>query len=147
MWMIDCKGYGRKRSWRNLKLYPCICVEGLRKTTKHLSKINRSGPRFELGTPPPKKRSRSVNGNNRVRTDIIRALDYIPIVWLVIVMTLYQLMTLFSMLGNHELWIVRDLGGNVHGTGKLRTTPKYLWIIGPWVQTKYPILTESRSRK
>jgi hypothetical protein len=35
-WIINWKGYGRKRSWRNLRHYPGICLEGLRKTTKNL---------------------------------------------------------------------------------------------------------------
>jgi hypothetical protein len=40
--MIHWKGYGRKRSWPNLIYYPCICLEELSKTTKHLSQNSRS---------------------------------------------------------------------------------------------------------
>jgi hypothetical protein len=34
--MMTCKGYGSKRSRHNLRYYPRICVEVLRKTTKNL---------------------------------------------------------------------------------------------------------------
>jgi hypothetical protein len=34
--MVKCKGCGRKRPWPNFKLYPNICLVGLRKITKNL---------------------------------------------------------------------------------------------------------------
>jgi hypothetical protein len=34
--MINCKGHGRKRSWLNVRFYPGIGLEGLRKTKKKL---------------------------------------------------------------------------------------------------------------
>jgi hypothetical protein len=39
---MNWKGCGRKRSWLNLRYYPGICVEGLRKTMKNLSQDSRS---------------------------------------------------------------------------------------------------------
>jgi hypothetical protein len=38
--MMNWKGHGRKRSWPNLKLYPVVCLEGLRKPTKNLSQYS-----------------------------------------------------------------------------------------------------------
>jgi hypothetical protein len=43
---MNLKGYGRKRSWPNLRYYPEIYLEGLRKTTKN-SGYPVPGPRFE----------------------------------------------------------------------------------------------------
>jgi hypothetical protein len=34
---MDGNGYGRKRSWLNLRYHPSIWLEGLRKTTKYFS--------------------------------------------------------------------------------------------------------------
>jgi hypothetical protein len=39
---MNWKGYGRKRLWPNLRYYPGICMEGLRKTTKSLTQAIRS---------------------------------------------------------------------------------------------------------
>jgi hypothetical protein len=36
-WMMNWKGCGMKWPWSNLKYYPGICLEGLRKTAKNLS--------------------------------------------------------------------------------------------------------------
>jgi hypothetical protein len=44
--------YGRKRSWPNLRFYPRICLEGLRKATKNLSQDNWS-PGEDLKPGPP----------------------------------------------------------------------------------------------
>jgi hypothetical protein len=49
---MNWKGCGRKRSWPNLRYYPGICLEGLRKTTKNLSQDNRS-PGRDLNPGPP----------------------------------------------------------------------------------------------
>jgi hypothetical protein len=50
-WMISWKGFWRKRSWPNLKSYPDIGPQGLRKTTKKpQSGKPVSGPRLEPGT-------------------------------------------------------------------------------------------------
>jgi hypothetical protein len=46
---MNWKGCGRKRSWPNLRYYPGICLEGLRKTTKNLSQDSRSPPEYEAG--------------------------------------------------------------------------------------------------
>jgi hypothetical protein len=35
--------YGRKWSWHNLRYYPGICLEGLRKTTRNLVQISHVG--------------------------------------------------------------------------------------------------------
>jgi hypothetical protein len=43
--MADWKGCGRKRSWPNLRYYPGICPEGLRKRMKNLSHYSRSAGR------------------------------------------------------------------------------------------------------
>jgi hypothetical protein len=48
-----------KRSWRNFKYYPDICLEVLRKATETSVRIADLGPRFELGTS--KLRSWSAN--------------------------------------------------------------------------------------
>jgi hypothetical protein len=33
--MMNQKEYGRKKTWPNLRYYPSICLEWLRKTTKN----------------------------------------------------------------------------------------------------------------
>jgi hypothetical protein len=49
---MQWNGYGRKRSWPNLKYCPGICLERLRKTTKNLSQDSRSpGRGFHPGPP------------------------------------------------------------------------------------------------
>jgi hypothetical protein len=50
--MMQWKGFG-KRSWPNLRYYPRIRLEGLRKTTKTLSQDSRSQIR-NLTPGPPK---------------------------------------------------------------------------------------------
>jgi hypothetical protein len=50
--MLNCKGFGRKRSWPNLRHYPGILVEGLREIIKNLSEDSRSQDR-ELNLRPP----------------------------------------------------------------------------------------------
>jgi hypothetical protein len=50
MWMMNWKGCGRKLSWHNLRYYPGIRLEGLRKITTNLSGEPASKPRFEPGT-------------------------------------------------------------------------------------------------
>jgi hypothetical protein len=46
---MNWKGYGRKQSRPNIRHYPGIWLEGLRKTTKSLSRVNWSrGPKFEF---------------------------------------------------------------------------------------------------
>jgi hypothetical protein len=58
--IMNWKGYGRKRSWRNLRYYLGICLEGLKKNTKHMPGEPISGPIvFEPGTS--RIRTRSVN--------------------------------------------------------------------------------------
>jgi hypothetical protein len=42
MMINELERYGRKRSWPNLKYYPSMCLEGLRKTMKNLSQENQS---------------------------------------------------------------------------------------------------------
>jgi hypothetical protein len=49
----ELKRRGRKGSWPNLRYYPDFCLEGLRKTTKKLSKDSRSSGR-NLNQGPPK---------------------------------------------------------------------------------------------
>jgi hypothetical protein len=49
---MNWKGCGRKRSWPNLRYYPDICLEGLRKKTKNLSQFIRS-PGRDLNPGPP----------------------------------------------------------------------------------------------
>jgi hypothetical protein len=43
--MMNWKGYGRKRSWPNLRCYPEICLEGLRNATKNLGQNSQSSVR------------------------------------------------------------------------------------------------------
>jgi hypothetical protein len=50
--MINWKRFGRKRSWPNLRNYPSISLERLRKTTKTPSQDSRCpGRNFNLGPP------------------------------------------------------------------------------------------------
>jgi hypothetical protein len=49
---MNGKGCGRKRSWPNLRYYPGICLEGLRKATKNFSQDSRS-PGRDLNSGPP----------------------------------------------------------------------------------------------
>jgi hypothetical protein len=46
-WITNWKGCGRKQSWSNLRYYPGICLEGLRKTTNKPQSVTRL--RFEPG--------------------------------------------------------------------------------------------------
>jgi hypothetical protein len=49
---MNWKGCGRKRSWPDVRYFPGICLEGVRKTTKYLSQDNRSlGRDLNLGPP------------------------------------------------------------------------------------------------
>jgi hypothetical protein len=48
--MINCKGCGKKWSWPNLRHYPGMCLEGLRKTSKPPSGDLVSGSRLEPWT-------------------------------------------------------------------------------------------------
>jgi hypothetical protein len=57
-WMMNWKRCWR-RSWPNLRYYPGICLEGLRKTTNNLSRDSRSQDR-DLN-PDLRIQSRSVN--------------------------------------------------------------------------------------
>jgi hypothetical protein len=50
--MMNLKGYARKLSPPNLRSYPGICLEGLRKTTKTLIQDSRSQGR-DLNPVPP----------------------------------------------------------------------------------------------
>jgi hypothetical protein len=50
--MMDWKGSGRKRTRHNLKYYPGIHLEGLRKTTEILTHDSRS-PGRDLNPEPP----------------------------------------------------------------------------------------------
>jgi hypothetical protein len=47
------KGFGRKQSWPNLRYYPGIYLEGLRKTMKNLSHYSQSSGQ-DLNLAPPK---------------------------------------------------------------------------------------------
>jgi hypothetical protein len=49
---MNLKGYGTKLSWPNLRYYPAICLEGLKKTMKTLSQDKRSSGR-DLESGPP----------------------------------------------------------------------------------------------
>jgi hypothetical protein len=50
--MMKWKGFGRKRSWPNFKVFFGIHLEGLRKTTKNLSQAIRSPGRDFNPLPP-----------------------------------------------------------------------------------------------
>jgi hypothetical protein len=43
--MMNCKGCGKKLSWRTLMYYAGICLEELRKTTRNLRQNSRSSDR------------------------------------------------------------------------------------------------------
>jgi hypothetical protein len=50
--MMNWKGYERNRLWPNLRYYPGIYMEGLRKTTNNLSQDSRSaGQALNSGRP------------------------------------------------------------------------------------------------
>jgi hypothetical protein len=51
--MMNWKGFGSKRSWPNLRYYPSLCRDGLRKITKNLTQDSRSPCRY-LNPGPPK---------------------------------------------------------------------------------------------
>jgi hypothetical protein len=57
-------GFGRKRSWPNLRNYPGIRLEGLRKTTEHLSQDSRS-PRRDLKPGHPEYEARVLTSGPR----------------------------------------------------------------------------------
>jgi hypothetical protein len=47
---MNGKGCGKKRLWLNLRYYPGICLKGLSKTTKNLSRDSQSpGQDLKLG--------------------------------------------------------------------------------------------------
>jgi hypothetical protein len=52
--MINWKEFGTKQSWSNLRYYPGICVEGLRKTRKTLRQDSWS-PGRDLNPGPAEK--------------------------------------------------------------------------------------------
>jgi hypothetical protein len=52
-WIMNQNGRGRKWSWPNLRYYPKICLEGLRKATNNLSQGSWS-PSQDLILRPPK---------------------------------------------------------------------------------------------
>jgi hypothetical protein len=62
--MISWKRYERKRSWTNLRCYPSISLEGLRKIRKSLNQDSRSpgrdlslrSPEYEAGVSTPRLR-------------------------------------------------------------------------------------------
>jgi hypothetical protein len=51
--MMNWKGCGRKWLWSNLRFYPGICPEGLRKTTEKFDQDSQS-LRRDLNPGPPK---------------------------------------------------------------------------------------------
>jgi hypothetical protein len=51
-WPVNRKGFGRKRLWPNVRYYPGICLDGLRKTTESLIQDSRS-PDRDLNPGPP----------------------------------------------------------------------------------------------
>jgi hypothetical protein len=63
MWMMNWKGFERKRSWPNLRYYPNICLEGLRKTTKIPSQDSRF-PGRDLNPGPPEYEAGVLTGLN-----------------------------------------------------------------------------------
>jgi hypothetical protein len=51
-WMMNWKGYGRKRLWLNFRYCPGICLEGLSETTRIPNKYSQSpGRDLNLGSP------------------------------------------------------------------------------------------------
>jgi hypothetical protein len=63
---MNRKGCGTKQSWPNLRYYPGICLEGLRKTTKNLTQDNRS-PGRDLNPGPPEYEAGVLPLNHEVR--------------------------------------------------------------------------------
>jgi hypothetical protein len=68
-WMCDRrimnpKGCGRKWSWPNLRYYPAICLEGLRKTTKKLSQ-DWQFPGWDLNPGPPEHETGALTARPR----------------------------------------------------------------------------------
>jgi hypothetical protein len=61
-WMMNWKGFGRRRSWPNLRYFPGICLKNEKNHEKHKWGLPVSGPRFQPGTS--RIRSRSVNQSN-----------------------------------------------------------------------------------
>jgi hypothetical protein len=57
-WIMSWKGYGRKRSWPNLKYYLCIFRDRIGKTTKNLTKIILSPGFSAQDTGPPRYEGR-----------------------------------------------------------------------------------------
>jgi hypothetical protein len=47
---MNWKGWGRKKSWLNLRYFSSISPKRLRKATKNVSQNINPWPRFELGT-------------------------------------------------------------------------------------------------
>jgi hypothetical protein len=64
-WMMNWKGFERKRSWPNLRLYPGIFLEGLRKTMKNLRQDIRS-PSRDLSPGPPEYEVRVLTARPRL---------------------------------------------------------------------------------
>jgi hypothetical protein len=49
---MNCKGFERKRAWSNLRYYPGIRLEGLRKITKNLNTDSWSSGQHLNPVPP-----------------------------------------------------------------------------------------------
>jgi hypothetical protein len=67
-WITNWKGYGKKWSWSKSRSYPCIWLDGLRKTTENFIQDNwYPGPTFEPGNS--QIWSRSANCSNTMFGD------------------------------------------------------------------------------
>jgi hypothetical protein len=71
---MNCKEYGRKESWPNLRYFPSSCLEGLRKTMKTLSHDNQ-WPRQDLNWASPQYRLEALH-RNRQHTEKLAISEY-----------------------------------------------------------------------
>jgi hypothetical protein len=77
------KGWERKLSWPNLKYYPGICLEGLRKTTKNIGQDSRSpGPDLNSGPPEYEAGVLATRPRSSVTISTLQFIPYVAIKWL-----------------------------------------------------------------
>jgi hypothetical protein len=69
--MMQWKGFGRKRSWPNLRYYPEICLEGLRKPAEKSQDSRFLGR--DLNPGPPEYEARE--GNTQPRRSVHNCID------------------------------------------------------------------------
>jgi hypothetical protein len=108
---MNLKGFGRKRSWSNLRHYTINCNEILRKSTKILSQDSMSTGR-DLNPGPLKYEARALTGRPQHSLDALRTRDLLVVVYV----DRQRQPTLFLITIHYRLrgWDTSDCTGAIH---------------------------------